>query len=90
MKALAGDNPNMNHDNYDEESEDDAPLENQEEFLKERIHSMLREMEKKAKQRLNYLELEGFIQKTDIPGLYEYTPEGIVAVREQYKKMTEI
>lgn len=59
------------------------------ELLKKRIQAMLREMEKKAKQRLNYLELEGFVEKTNIPGVYEYTPEGLVAIREQYKKILE-
>jgi hypothetical protein len=71
-------------DNHAEE-----PKANSEELLKKRIHKMLQEMEQKAKKRLNYLELEGFVQKTEIPGVYEYTPEGLVAIREQYKKISE-
>lgn len=66
-----------------------APEPESEELVKKRIQDMLREMEKKAKQRLNYLELEGFVEKTNIPGVYEYTPEGLVAIREQYKKILE-
>lgn len=65
------------------------PKPESDELVKKRIQDMLREMEKKAKQRLNYLELEGFVEKTNIPGVYEYTPEGLVAIREQYKKILE-
>lgn len=67
---------------HDEENDSD-------ELVKKRIQAMLREMEEKAKQRLNYLELEGFVEKTNTLGVYEYTPEGLVAIRKQYKKILE-
>jgi hypothetical protein len=72
---------------WDEDSEDSQPV--SKEYVEEQIQKMLRRMEEKAKQKLHYLESEGFVQKTEIPGVYEYTPEGLVIVREQYKKMME-
>jgi hypothetical protein len=91
----------MEHENQDDSEErelwgddfwDDraeGPQAKRDELVKKSIHRMLREMELKAKQRLNYLELEGFVQKTETPGVYEYTPEGLVAIREQYRKILE-
>lgn len=53
------------------------------------IQRLLAEMELKAKKAMNYLILEGFVEKTSDPEVYKYTPEGLVLAQQQYKKMRE-
>jgi len=53
------------------------------------IQKLFKAMEARAKSSLNYLVLEGFITPTEIPGVYEYTPEGLVLVQNQYKKLKD-
>jgi hypothetical protein len=53
------------------------------------IQNMFSDMEKRAKKSIEYLMLEGFIEPTEVPGVYEYTPEGLVLARQKYKKMLE-
>jgi predicted transcriptional regulator len=55
----------------------------------EEINKLFAEMERKAKKSLHYLILEGFIKPTDIKGVYEYTPEGLVLAQQQYKRMRD-
>lgn len=88
----------MIHDNDDDDDkwensdDEEVPEDHLEKRLrdnKEQIQKMLSEMEKKAKKQMRYLELEGFVEKTDVPGVYKYTPEGLVLAREKYKKMLQ-
>ena len=82
----------MSHDEEDDWDESEVPEDHTERAMQgyqEQIQKMLAEMEKKAEKAMRYLELEGFVEKTDIPGAYKYTPEGLVLAREQYKKMKE-
>jgi hypothetical protein len=53
------------------------------------IQRLLAEMERKAKKAMNYLVLEGFVERTADPDVYKYTPEGLVLAQQQYKKMRE-
>jgi predicted transcriptional regulator len=53
------------------------------------IQKLFRLMEAKAKSAMNYLILEGFVVPTQTPGVYEYTPEGLVLVRQHYKKLRD-
>jgi hypothetical protein len=38
---------------------------------------------------MNYLVAEGFLERTDDPYVYRYTPEGLVMAHQQYKKIKE-
>jgi hypothetical protein len=53
------------------------------------IQKLFRLMEDKAKSAMNYLVLEGFVEPTETPGEYEYTPEGLVLAQQKYKKMRD-
>lgn len=53
------------------------------------IQQMFADMEKRAKKSIQYLIMEGFVVPTEIPGVYEYTPEGLVLAQQKYKKMLE-
>lgn len=53
------------------------------------IQKLFKLMEAKAKSAMNYLVLEGFIKATETPGEYEYTPEGLVLVQNQYRKLKD-
>ena len=53
------------------------------------IQKLFKLMETKAKSAMNYLVLEGFIRPTETPGEYEYTPEGLVLVQNQYRKLKD-
>jgi predicted transcriptional regulator len=71
-------------------NEDDWTDDPQEEDARSReIQKVFAEMERNAKKALHYLVLEGFVKPTDTPGVYEYTPEGLVLAQKQYKKMQD-
>ena len=53
------------------------------------IQKMFMAMERKAKNHLNYMLLEGFIERTDEPDVYKYTPEGLVLAHQKYKKLRD-
>jgi predicted transcriptional regulator len=53
------------------------------------MQKLLRQLELKSKNMFRYLITEGFIEKTDRPNEYKYTPEGFVLAQQQYKKMRE-
>ena len=55
----------------------------------QQIQKLLAEMELKAKKAMDYLVTEGFLEPTDTPGEYKYTPEGLVLAQQQYKQMKE-
>ena len=68
----------------------DEPDWNEEDDMHQRqleIQKLFRLMEDKAKSAMNYLVLEGFVEPTETPGEYEYTPEGLVLAQQKYKKM---
>lgn len=86
---------NNEHDDWDEDDEDDWD-EDEEESPKDihkqhhhAIQKMFADMESKAKKSLHYLVTEGFLEPTDDPSVYKYTPEGLVLAQQQYKKMQE-
>jgi hypothetical protein len=43
----------------------------------------------KAKKSMHYLVLEGFVEPTDDPNLFKYTPEGFVMAQKEYKKLKD-
>lgn len=53
------------------------------------IQKLLSEMMVKAKKTMHYLVLEGFVEPTDDPNLFKYTPEGFVMAQKEYKKLKE-
>jgi predicted transcriptional regulator len=76
---------------HDGEQEDWDSPEDQPVYDKQHveIQKLFAEMEMKAKNAMNYLVLEGFVDPTDEPGVYKYTPEGLVLAQQQYKKLRE-
>lgn len=77
----------------DDDSFDDESLEKSQQELRDRQHKaiqkMFADMEKRAKKSIQYLIMEGFVVPTEVPGVYEYTPEGLVLAQQKYKKMLE-
>jgi len=53
------------------------------------VQKILAAVDLMAKKAMRYLELEGFVERTDTPGVYKYTPEGMVLARKQYKEMKD-
>jgi predicted transcriptional regulator len=79
-------NLSMNEDDwFDDENEDEQSLAPQQ----LEMQKLLRQLELKSKNMFRYLITEGFIEKTDRPDEYKYTPEGFVLAQQQYKKMRE-
>ena len=72
-----------NHEDWDEAEEQGSANPSPE------IQKLLAEMERKAKKAMNYLVLEGFVERTEDPNVFKYTPEGLVLAQQQYKKMRE-
>ena len=74
-----------NDDEHNRWSEDEDTQE--EEALE--VQKMLAAVDQMAKKAMRYLELEGFVERTSTPGVYKYTPEGLVLARKQYKEMKD-
>ena len=72
------------NDEYDEENEPDLVGNSQRE-----IQKLLAEMMLKARKTMHYLVLEGFVEPTDDPSIFKYTPEGFVIAQKEYKKLKE-
>ena len=53
------------------------------------IQRLFAEIARVSAQAMRYLVLEGFVEPTDKPGVYKYTPEGLVLASQQHKKMLE-
>jgi predicted transcriptional regulator len=70
----------------DEEPEKEEPLHNKQQL---EIQKLFASLEAKAKKSMQYLITEGFIEPTDEPGVFQYTPEGLVLAKMQYKKLQE-
>lgn len=73
--------------NKDDWFDDEKETDNQQQQLE--MQKLLMQLELKAKNMFRYLVTEGFIEKTDRPDEYKYTPEGFVLAQQQYKKMRE-
>ena len=75
---------NEEQDQWDDDEEDDP-----EEQELEEVRELLTSIDHITKKAMHYLELEGFVEKTDDPNVYKYTPEGLVMARRQYKQMRD-
>lgn len=64
---------------------------NNEPFNKQQveIQKLFAEIERVSARAMRYLVLEGFLEPTDKPGVYKYTPEGLVLANQQHKKMRD-
>jgi hypothetical protein len=72
----------MNHQDYTPEEGDQYS----EKMSEKAIQQFFAHMERKHKKMIDYMEQEGFIERTEEPGVFKYTPEGLVVIQEQYKK----
>lgn len=83
------------HNDWDDDDDDDDEESDHDDHheLHDKQHKMIQQMfadmEKRAKKSIQYLIMEGFVVPTEIPGVYEYTPEGLVLAQQKYKKMLE-
>lgn len=81
------------HNDWDDDDDDEESNHGDHHELHDRQHKMIQQMfadmEKRAKKSIQYLIMEGFVVPTEIPGVYEYTPEGLVLAQQKYKKMLE-
>jgi len=53
----------------------------------EQIQRLINELNFRAKKCVDYLVDEGFLEKTDTPGVFKYTPEGLVLAQMELKKL---
>jgi hypothetical protein len=87
------DHNDWNGDEYDDDEDFDDGAESENRRLPELHHKaiqqMFADMERRAKKSIQYLIMEGFVVPTETPGVYEYTPEGLVLAQQKYKKMLE-
>lgn len=56
-------------------------------FEEDQSDASLEEAQKKHQKMIDYLESEGFIEKTDTKGSYKYTPEGLALMQQRFKEM---
>lgn len=75
----------MKEENFNPDDED-LELDELVKHIQKSLSHFLEFMQKQEKNDIDYMEKEGFIEKTDIPGMYQYTPEGFALIHEQYKK----
>lgn len=80
-------NLSMNEDDWFDDEEEQRDNEHMSQQLE--MQKLLKQLELKSKNMFRYLITEGFIEKTDRPDEYKYTPEGFVLAQQQYKKMRE-
>ena len=64
-----------------------TPEEENYKMSEQAIQKFFEYMEKKHMKMVEYMEQEGFIERTDQPGVFKYTPEGLVVIQEHYKKL---
>jgi len=74
-----------NSDNWYNDEDGDARRHDDPQQLE--MQKLLGELERKSKNMFRYLITEGFIEKTDKPHEYKYTPEGFVLAQQQYKQL---
>lgn len=51
------------------------------------IQRLFSEIEARAKKSIDYMVAEGFLDRTEDPGVFKYTPEGLFLAQQQYKQM---
>jgi hypothetical protein len=76
-------------DDFDDEIQENPERRNAEHLRNIEIQKMFKAIEMEAKKTINYMQLEGFIEPTDRPGVYKYTPEGLVLAKQRYKKLRD-
>jgi hypothetical protein len=76
----------MSDDEHDDDWSEEENVPNDE---VQDVQKILKAVDLKAKKAMHYLELEGFVERTSTPGVYKYTPEGLVLARKQYKEMKD-
>jgi hypothetical protein len=54
----------------------------------EQIQKLINELNRRSKKCMDYLVAEGFIEPTATPGVYNYTPEGLVLAKREFKKLS--
>jgi hypothetical protein len=62
----------------DEQPDDEAKL---------NMQKMLNELQKRTDTAMKYLLAEGFVEASDTPGVFKYTPEGYVLAQQQYEAL---
>lgn len=70
---------------FEEDNRDPEPANKQQ----LEIQKLFASLEAKAKNSMKYLITEGFLEPTDDPQVFKYTPEGLVLAKMQYKKLQE-
>jgi hypothetical protein len=75
----------MDADEYwdDEDADEEVDSKQQE------IQKLFSEMAAKAKNSMRYMLLEGFVEPTEDPAVYKYTPEGFVMAHQEYKRLKD-
>lgn len=53
------------------------------------VQRLLAELQRKAANCMRYLVLEGFLEPSETPGEYKYTPEGLVLAQQAYRKLQQ-
>lgn len=83
--------PNSNeYDWNDEDDEEEDNLDGEEvNRAGDEIQKILKEISRVSKKHIEYLLLEGFIEPTDDPHVFKYTPEGLVLAQQKYEKLRE-
>ena len=76
----------MSNDEHEDWSEDE---DNAEEQPSLEVQKLLAAVDAASRKAIRYLELEGFVEKTEAPGIYKYTPEGLALAKRQFKQMKD-
>lgn len=53
----------------------------------EQIQKLINELNFRARKSVDYLVDEGFLERTDDPNVFKYTPEGLVLAQMEMKKL---
>lgn len=78
-----------NEESWSDDDGDEDLSESNNESRQREIQKLFAEMMVKAKKSMHYLLLEGFVEPTDDPNLFKYTPEGFVMAQKEYRKLKD-
>jgi predicted transcriptional regulator len=80
-----------NREEYDWDDDDEEDESDEEEIDQagHEIQKILKEISRVSRKHIEYLLLEGFIEPTDDPHVFKYTPEGLVLAQQKYEKLRE-
>lgn len=78
-----------NEYDWDDEDEEESRGEENADAASHEIQKILKEISRVSKKHIEYLVLEGFIEPTDDPHIFKYTPEGLVLAQQKYEKLRE-